>query len=826
MFQKILDKMKSGEFVKKSKKKKKKSKKKKKKRIDKKPQAKVEQKIEPDKLERETKPEVITKIEEKEEVEIPEMLEVPQKKKEKISEEEIQIKEEKKIVPQISEEKMTSMLVEKEEVPLIKFEGNAQAPIIRYDVPSPSSYTGTMYIQTDIGREYFGGDKIFKLDPNLTEEQKAEKKLELFKTIKKRFLKENHEDLKNYLTSISREELEQELDYYSMKEDEIGAELLNRVKLEAARKAVEAAKLKAEQAQTTADQKQQRANTLTNAFAAVENVWKKANTWYASQKKNPFYIWPWVSAPVEAAYKKAKNSYEQKKKELEIAQNEAAEAAANVQEAEQERIRAEERIVQIQGEVATILSLMNTAGMVESQAKYTLFKYLMEIAWKVDNSFPSFTKTMGGKVKVQFAKLRDLEPKLVLVETHKLTNFPGDYGAGTTIKTFSLLPKEETEISIKTWKKSVTTMKEASSILDSYTEEKADEFEKGIQSEVARTSKEENSSSFNVSASGGVSMGCVNASASVGYESGTSSCREDSVKNVMNATSKHAQQASAKREVNVETSFESTEETGEEVTIMRKIENLNASRTLNFTFRQMNQQFHSILHLIDVRIGFYNGYPGSFRVYTLPELSRYVFKYMNITEKTHQEIFNDVKAKILKEYTTVQDYQGNLATLIEEVSNGNGGSYLRVIPPRDVNGKRTGKESYVMRDEMKDSTGAIVQPKDVRYLDGIILANRVITMRTDGVIVEALLGQANALDNFALEARKEKIREDMFLNDLSKANVKKVLAGIKIIESLIANNQYDKAINAYKEIFNIEEGIKNFAEMFNHSGLLIQNKSK
>jgi len=469
---------------------------------------------------------------------------------------------------------------------------------------------------------------------------------------------------------------------------------------------------------------------------------------------------------------------------------------------------------------------MNTAGMGESQAKYTLFKYLMEIAWKVDNSFPSFAKTMGGRAKIRFAKLRDIEPKLVLVETHKLTNFPGDYGAGTTIKTFSLLPKEETEISIKTWKKSVTTMKEASSILDSYTEEKADEFEKGIQSEVARTSKEENSDSFNVSAGGGVSMGCVNASASVGYETGTSACREDSVKNVMNATSKHAQQASAKREVNIETSFESTEETGEEITIMRKIENLNASRTLNFTFRQMNQQFHSILHLIDLRVGFYNGYPGSFRVYTLPELSRYVFKYMNTvnTDKSHAQVFEDIKQKILNEYTAVMDYQGNSKNFIEEVSNGNGGSYLRVIPPRDVNGKRTGKQDYIMRDERKDSTGAITQPKDIRYLDGIVLANKVITMRTDGVIVEALMGQANALDSYALNARKEKIREESLENELIDANVAKINTGIKLINALIASNQFDKAITAYKEIFGVQEGLKYIGEVFDHPSLEIKKK--
>ena len=69
---------------------------------------------------------------------------------------------------------------------------------------------------------------------------------------------------------------------------------------------------------------------------------------------------------------------------------------------------------------------------------------------------PVFYRSMGGSLRLRFVKMpEDPEPRLILVETYKLTSFPGDYGAGTTIKTFSLLPKEETEISIRTWKKMI-----------------------------------------------------------------------------------------------------------------------------------------------------------------------------------------------------------------------------------------------------------------------------------------------------------------------------------------------------------------------------------
>jgi hypothetical protein len=67
-------------------------------------------------------------------------------------------------------------------------------------------------------------------------------------------------------------------------------------------------------------------------------------------------------------------------------------------------------------------------------------------------------------------------------------------------------------------------------------------------------------------------------------------------------TAKHAAQASAKRDVQVNNDYTSKVETGEETSIEREIQNINVGRTLNFAFRQMNQEFVSILHLVDVRL--------------------------------------------------------------------------------------------------------------------------------------------------------------------------------------------------------------------------------
>lgn len=41
-----------------------------------------------------------------------------------------------------------------------------------------------------------------------------------------------------------------------------------------------------------------------------------------------------------------------------------------------------------------------------------------------------------------------LKPTFLIVEEYRLSNFLGQYGAGRTVKTFSLLPGESTTISV------------------------------------------------------------------------------------------------------------------------------------------------------------------------------------------------------------------------------------------------------------------------------------------------------------------------------------------------------------------------------------------
>jgi len=195
---------------------------------------------------------------------------------------------------------------------------------------------------------------------------------------------------------------------------------------------------------------------------------------------------------------------------------------------------------------------------------------------------------------------------------------------------------------------------------------------------------------------------------------------------------------------------------------------------------------------------------------------------MNIPNKSHKEIFDDIKQKILKEYTNIIDYQGTSKSFIEEIGSGNGNTYLRVIPPRNINGSKTGQQEYIIREEKRNQNGDVIQSRDIRDIDGIIISNKVITMSTDGIIVEALLGQANALDDYALESRKEIIEDDKLKNTLKKTEINKTEIGIELIRNLLKNNQILEAVEAFKNIFGVEESIKHYADLFEHPPLEIE----
>ncbi len=199
---------------------------------------------------------------------------------------------------------------------------------------------------------------------------------------------------------------------------------------------------------------------------------------------------------------------------------------------------------------------------------------------------------------------RPLAERLFLVEKCRLSTFLGAYGAGRTIRTVCLLPGQRDTISVKTYKRTSEAETSASSILDSYTKESEEDFESTLSREQSSKQASDESLKWDVKGQGQANWGVGSASLTAGASGGTNGSREELSKNIATAVRTHAAKASAKREIDIRSSREVKTEAGEEHSTQTEIENINVSRTLNFTFRQMNQEFISLLHLVDVRIGY------------------------------------------------------------------------------------------------------------------------------------------------------------------------------------------------------------------------------
>jgi hypothetical protein len=334
-----------------------------------------------------------------------------------------------------------------------------------------------------------------------------------------------------------------------------------------------------------------------------------------------------------------------------------------------------------------------------------------------------------------------LYSKIMIVETLRLTNFLGRYGPGRVVRTLSLLPGESTTISVRTYSSSTETSKNASSIFDHVEDATTDEFNSSIADEQTDKNSTADSQDWQVSANASATWGWGNANISGSYKSGANSAREDVCKNVTNAAQKHAAQSSSKRDiqVNAETQREAT--AGEDQTIVRQIKNINVGRTLNFLFRQMNQEFISLLHLVDARVGYVSAFlrlsdgqrTFEYREATLPQILDL------LRAVVRPQYVSQVLADVFDVLANVSDYSGTLQTVVETVT------------PKDSADKEVPSAQYTrfnrsLKGSWEDPDSGFKSPT----VSGVVLTGTKIVLRTDGVAVEASLGQCTALDSYSI----------------------------------------------------------------------------
>lgn len=353
---------------------------------------------------------------------------------------------------------------------------------------------------------------------------------------------------------------------------------------------------------------------------------------------------------------------------------------------------------------------------------------------------PIVSQTFGGfgsKVTL-IKKPINTNVKIYAIEEYKTVSYLGDYGAGKTLNTFSLLPGEKTTISVKTYKDITTTASRSENIIDSFSKESADEMEAYVEVETNDT----NTSTWGFAGSIGVKLelGAViqkilgNVGASVNFSGAFNATRSSSVRSLAKALQKHVEKTNHSRTVEINTTTtESIKET-EETSVVRELANINKSRVLNFVFRQLLQEYVTITYLDSVKFVFCNGYPESLIMANLENLNVFLEQLIEPTE------INNVKKELLKPYCAVQNYQDNDIQFIE-LHQVDYGACLGISETEEYYRKVPG-----LTDTYSAGGLGISVP-------GPILSVDKFTLRTESVVADALLGQGEALDCYNMKAQ-------------------------------------------------------------------------
>lgn len=363
-----------------------------------------------------------------------------------------------------------------------------------------------------------------------------------------------------------------------------------------------------------------------------------------------------------------------------------------------------------------------------------------------------------------------------------MLTFAGDYGAGRTLKTFSLLPGEKTTISITTFKHDEERKSRAESILDSFTENSAQEFQNTIENQSGREMTSESAETKSKELSGGVNLSSigipVDVSGGVSNGSTSSNMMSEHVSSISTAMDTHTASASHNRDVNVNTESSSVSITEVTESTVRQLQNINQSRVLNFVFRQLLQEYITITYLDDVSIVFSNGYPESRKVAKLSNINDLLNDVIkNETGTPCAGMVDAVRKGIFLQLCNVFDYQGTPTAFMECITE--------TMNPCCEGGAEPIVNTYARK------IPTLSQTAEGKTVSGIILGIKKRIMRTESLVCDALLGQGEALDCFNQKLQDIAVNKAQLENDIMTQQMD------------IITNQIDEATKAdkYKKVF-------------------------
>jgi hypothetical protein len=360
---------------------------------------------------------------------------------------------------------------------------------------------------------------------------------------------------------------------------------------------------------------------------------------------------------------------------------------------------------------------------------------------------------LGQSIAQASVPVSGTQPTLALVETYEVSAFLGDYGLGRTLQTYSLLPGERSQISVQTWRSDQASRDDSTSVFDSSDTAAQTRFGNQLSQQSGSAFQDQGGWAVSVAtkASGGINLGLVSAGASVeaGFAANHQEARQSFASSVSQASSEHAAQVNNSRSQAVSSTEASTQDSGSSGQTVREISNTNLRRVLNFVFRELNQTYQVVTALRSVKVAFYNGNPGSADVAEQSDLSRLVAKWVvPASQDTAARAILALTAQCIDDTGTPQPMlevgtrRSGLFTGWESATLADDGTLVCTDPPLEPTLLWRTKRGPIGQMNSQD------EPLP-QQANGVVVARTEIVLRTDNVVVEALLGRADALDPYA-----------------------------------------------------------------------------
>jgi len=446
----------------------------------------------------------------------------------------------------------------------------------------------------------------------------------------------------------------------------------------------------------------------------------------------------------------------------------------------------------------------NTSDRTEAQASIQLLNFEDFLSYWIKGRRLNFYRNFANEMVYEFIPLpKGYGPTLLLLFDTRICSFYGDIGGGQVVRTFSLMPGESTYVSMETYKKSTQQEEDTSSIFDSNNQSAQQAFQQSLNTEAGVDTDLSAALSFHLSGETKLRWGLGNLDLKGSVKASVQAKLQTHLQVVSNAMSTHSNERSSQRNVTVNTDYTVTTESGSNTAITREFKNINNGTTLNILFKQMNQQFVVQHMLTNIRVGYFDPAPGSYRTVQLSQLD----------DLLDQVLIDNADLKMAHKERIIS---AAYAAASMGIASNNTGTFLqqRTIGLGEVSNIEVNEEGLpIVHDNLEyfinpASTSSFTIAGENVSATGVVLSTDYFTMRTDNIVADLELGEYSGLDTYGEALREGAVIREEVLNDSVEVANRQTVAALTILENAKESGMStDELGELYRQLFLVKPDI-------------------